>query len=272
MPGLCGYIGNASIDRQELADSIDLLSNCHLHTSNIDLGLLVVSWLTRSLFSTSHVFEDAEWTAFFSGDLVDFSYVPWDMVLPAVRQGNLKLLNQLIGVVSFAVLDILRRKLILITDQIGQAPLFFKRTDAAFVFSTSISTFCRLKQLPAISRKWLYEFMYFNYAVGSTTVLEDVFRISAASVVEIDIDTLSCTAVQYGGPTRFSDYSKRWTRKNRIQRVVEVLASRIPKYYTDQDRQAVSLTAGLDSQTVLCFAPRHRARMWRAPSSGSNGR
>lgn len=244
------------MDRNELADSIDLLENCDSRTTGFGGGSMAVSWRCNSLHRSSAVYEDSGCTAYFSGDLIDYDEVPWKLILNSVKNGVYKQLNQLIGVFVIAVLDKADRKLYLITDQISQAPFFLKNSGSSLVFSTSIATFCRLTESPRINRQWIYEFMYFNYAVGKTSILEDVSRISAASIVEIDIDELTCNTTQFGGAHRYADSTGLCSRKEQLQRAIEVFEDRIPRYFIEEDKQAISLTGGLDSQTVISFAPR----------------
>lgn len=52
-------------------------------------------------------------------------------------------------------------------------------------FSTSVATFARFSDPPAVDVYWLYEWLYFSNAMRDTTSLTGIYRMSPATVCDV---------------------------------------------------------------------------------------
>ena len=70
--------------------------------------------------------------------------VAWGSIVDGIREENYQGLNELAGRFALAILDKRFSALYLVTDRIGQYPLYVLQNGAISSFSTSQASFCRL--------------------------------------------------------------------------------------------------------------------------------
>ena len=254
MPGLYGLFGEREphFDQQSLLEGIDPCAMCETRLLKIGNGIMACSWLkTDCLVNRCH--EDVDTVGCFSGDLIDHQSIPWDEIKASLLQRRYSFFAALRGTFTLALYDKNTKRVFLVSDRTSQYPIFYAHAETGIIFSSTIGTFCRLKRQPVFNEKWLYEFLYFNYPIGQTAIISDVFKMPPASVFECEPGEPRHAITTYAEPFRRAE--KLLFGNAAFERALSVFSERVPKYYATKGKTAVSLTSGFDSRTVLAFAP-----------------
>lgn len=254
MPGLYGLFAQTSphFNQQALIECIDPCAACEtrlLHTHN---GIMACSWL-RSDSLANRFHEDLDIVGCFSGDLIDYQSIPWDKIKACLLQRRYGFLATLKGTFALSLYDKNKNRVFIVSDRNSQYPIFYAHEETGFVFSSAIGTFCRCMREPLFNEMWLYEFLYFNYPIGQTAIVRDVFKMPPASVLECKTGGPAHTMIVYADP--FKRSKKLLSGNESFERALSVFNDRVPKYYAATGITAVSLTGGFDSRTVLAFGP-----------------
>ncbi|MCK4236477.1 MAG: hypothetical protein KAX38_05115, partial [Candidatus Krumholzibacteria bacterium] len=252
MSGVLGR-GYEKIDISSITSAIDPLSIADPETLSLDEGIFVVSSLKNTPLRGPRHYEDSLYAACFSGDLIDAQTVPWGDVTCIIREGNYKKFSEYNGFFAFALFDKEKKDFYIVSDNFSLHPLYYYIKNEYVVFSTSISTFCRLKDPPVININWLYEYLYFSHPMSEATILKSVYRMPPASILKYELKNSEISLIEYG--KRFQRAEKPLKGKDALEKALSVFEERVPKYFGCSDKFAHALTGGYDTRTVLSFVP-----------------
>jgi asparagine synthase (glutamine-hydrolysing) len=176
-----------------------------------------------------------------------------EMLLIAFIQWGHKVLDRLIGMFAFAILDVRAQVLFLARDNFGIKPLFYSFWEGRFSFSSEISP---LLDNPSISKKLnpqkIYEYLqYGNSDNDEMTMLEEVKQLPPAHFMEIDLNTIKINKIKrYWQPTLKHqidisfDAAANELRKIFLKSVNLHLRSDVPV--------GAALSGGIDSSAIVC--------------------
>jgi hypothetical protein len=135
------------------------------------------------------------------------------------------------------------------SDKRSQYPVYLYKNSDTIVIADTVSDIVRSGVSNNINKNWILEYLFFNYPVMDTSLLESVSKMPPASCAQIDVESLSINISEYlPMPRRSSSLLK---GQEEIDYVTSVFVSTV-KDYVDSSRQIwVPVTGGLDSQTVL---------------------
>ena len=178
MPGIFGYFNNSieKVTYKSLLDSINPLGLCETKIYKIGGYNGITIGISTLQNISDFVFEEFKYAAFFSGDIIGYKKMPWQEILNIIEKGNYQQFSDFNGNFTIAVFDKIKKVVYIVSDLRAQYQLFYMVKDKFFLFSTALSTFCRIQSPPAFNEKWLYEFLYFNHPIGKTSFLKNVYR------------------------------------------------------------------------------------------------
>ena len=93
-----------------------------------------------------------------AGHLVVDRDLDWPGLLTELRNGEYSRFEELSGRFALALHDEAHRHLYLVTDRLGQYPLYALKKRGNLAFSTTQASFCRWVTRPRIDRAWFHEF------------------------------------------------------------------------------------------------------------------
>jgi hypothetical protein len=201
----------------------------------------------------TRTYSDDRWTLVFAGDLVDHDTVPFHSIIDALATGNFGLLAGLSGIFAIAAHDRVGNKVFAVSDRRGQRPLYYNVGSQQLYLSTSLAMFARFLDKPRFDKKWLWQSLYFNIPVDTTTFLADVKRMPAASVMTFDAKSQEMSIKCFVAP--FERQDPLIGGQEALQLATEIFAKRVPVYYHGAEQVACALTAGWDGRMVLGLAP-----------------
>ncbi len=176
-----------------------------------------------------------------------------EVLLIAYIHWGHKVLDRLIGMFAFAIIDVKAQLLFLARDNFGIKPLFYSFWEGGFSFSSEISP---LLDNPSISKKpnpqKIYEYLqYGNSDNDEMTMLKAVKQLPPAHFMEIDLTNIEINKIQrYWQPTLKHqidinfDAAANELRKIFLKSVNLHLRSDVPV--------GAALSGGIDSSAIVC--------------------
>jgi asparagine synthetase B (glutamine-hydrolysing) len=255
MSGLLGVLDPfwTGYDKNFLAKSIDLQSAHSMEEKIIKSGFFLVSFLNNKPLKGSFFFEDKKRILFFLGDLIDYYSVPWEEIIQIFDLKKFSHFKKFEGNYSIACWEKNIQRLTLVSDRRSQQPLYYMVKKGRFIFSSNLSTFCRLDTPPAFDERWLYDYFFFNFPVKQNTFLKGVKRMPPATLLVYDHRDLKLSLHRYA--TKFKKKRKLLSGIDSYKLAYTIFNDRIPKYYQGSKDIACALTDGWDGRTMLAFAP-----------------
>lgn len=164
------------------------------------------------------------------------------------------LLPRLIGMFSFAVLDLRESVLVLVRDPFGIKPLYYARSGHGLVFASEIKP---LLDFPAVSRKANAETSYEFLAGGmgdhsNKTFYQDIVQLPAAHYL-----AMQCHSPATSEPVRYWE-----PKRTTVHRSPEQASERFRELFEESIRYhlrsdvpvGVSLSGGTDSSSITAMA------------------
>jgi len=177
--------------------------------------------------------------------------------------------QRLRGMFAFALYDIKKRRLFVARDRLSEKPLYYYRTEKEFVFSSemkSILVYARKKGIK-INPDAINMYFHYQYVPEPFTCIEGVFKLPAAHRITISLDDF------------FFSLKKYWDMED-AQPVTGNPSELIRSAFDDLSRiiiradvpVGVSLSGGIDSAAIACFAAKYYKEHMHAFSIGYPGR
>ncbi len=108
------------------------------------------------------------------------------------------LLERLVGMFAFAVLDLQAQKVTLVRDFFGIKPLYYAQTTSGVAFASEIKALLELEGVsPSVNPQRLYPFLRFGQTDhGAETMFRDVQQVPPAHLLEIDLGSGKASEAQ----------------------------------------------------------------------------
>ena len=196
--GFAGWSNGTSVKNTK---NPEILSHCQLLLTHRRLSILDLSQAGCQPMTT----EDGRYTIIFNGEIYNYkeirqelealgyhfkSHSDTEVLLLAYAHWGTKVLNRLVGMFAFAILDTERRQLFLARDFFGIKPLYYFQNNNQFAFASEIKALLTIsKEKPQANLQRLYD--YLNSGLtdhGNETMFAGVHQIPAAHYLELSLD------------------------------------------------------------------------------------
>ncbi len=173
-----------------------------------------------------------------------------------LMEPNLSLPGEANGMFNCAAWD--GKRLRLLSDPLSSTPVYYRRHDGRFVFSSSLELLARFPgfPVPEYSPDGMAQFLCWHAPLDGTTVFEHIFRLRGAELLDYESDT--------GIPQRRTY----WTARLNPDHGTASLARAVEAFTKAVDRSVkvspspvcAALTGGLDSRTTwaVLLSGRHK--------------
>ena len=185
-----------------------------------------------------------------------------EVLLLAWRHWREAMFDRLNGMWAFAIWDYERRELILSRDRFGKKPLYYRRSDSGFAFSSELIS---LREHPAVpsqlSERALRKYFAYGFVPAPLTFIEGVSKLPGGHWMRVQLDTLACEIHQYWSyqPEPFderpADAEDRWT-----EQLLAHLEAAVDRRLVADVPVGSFLSGGVDSSTVSALAIRKLGR------------
>lgn len=238
-----------------LAGAINLNGLLITKSSENTDSFFAVATSKQALFKDGGLFENNRWLVLIAGDIIEHDILPYTEIIKNLDNDNANYFAGLNGIFTIAAFDKHQESLFIISDRRAQQPIYYHLNDDRLFLSTELAAFCRLKEEFLFNEKWLWEYLFFNYPVSSTTFLKGVKRIPPSSIIKYDKISQDFSMRKYAGNFKKQDVLLDGIEA--LEFASEVLSDRIPQYFNDSDDIACALTAGWDGRTMLALSQKH---------------
>ncbi|WP_339929960.1 asparagine synthase (glutamine-hydrolyzing) [uncultured Brevundimonas sp.] len=180
-----------------------------------------------------------------------------EVVMAAFAQWGEACLTRLVGMFAFVLLDIETDVITVARDPFGIKPLYWTRWDEGLAFASEPLP---LLNLPGVSREIapqpVYDYLLFHHLdSGAETMLADVHRVPAGSVMRIPLGTLEPeTPRTYWQPTVATQ--RDITFEQAADEYRELFLESVRLHMRADIPVGLALSGGLDSASIAC-AVRH---------------
>ena len=233
----------------KLVETIDALSLCERNVWSLENGVMANAWIQDKKGSLLNNFENDRLVVCIYGEPIDTEKLTLENLELCISKSNYNLISEMKGCFTIGIFDKKYKTIYLISDKTSQQPIYFYHDEDGFVFSTELSTFCRLDRSLKFNINWLYEMIFFNYPIGSTTFIQNVKRMPPACVLIYSYESNKTLLKRYSEP-----FKRRKTLikgKEALEHSYYVFKKRVPKYFKNTEKVVIPLTGGFDSRTVL---------------------
>ncbi len=230
---------NRLVVQEEISDNIYAVTT---HTKHCALG-------------KNRLYVDDKVIAVFGGLFVDEENLPWHKIIEALEHEKHDIFTSFNAQFSVIIYFKKSRKTFWVSDRFSQYPLYYTTKNNELLISSSLSTFFECLESKKFNEKWLYDYIFFNLPLDTTSPIIDVHRMPAASVFCLEENNIKITT--YASP--FSAEIPHQSDKKSKEEAFELFKERFPKYYTilSGGKYSSAITAGYDARISALFAPKN---------------
>jgi hypothetical protein len=200
----------------------------------------------------SIVFENMKWKIFIIGDVVDIPSNHIEIITDALNRESFSEFSKFEGMYGIIAINNNKKEVFVVTDRRSQYSIYWGIDSGRLYVGSDVSSFCKLDAF-VVNRKWIWEFLYYNFAISDVSFLDGVTRASAGTVMKFSLqDSIVHKVFTYA--SEFKVHTPLLKGKKALEAALDVFSERFPLYYEGQE-MACPITAGWDARTVLAFKP-----------------
>jgi len=178
-----------------------------------------------------------------------------EVVLLAYLQYGVDVFAKLDGMFALAIYDGRSQQLILARDRMGIKPLYYHWDNNSFYFASEIQALPNVKD---INLKSVQKFLQQNYIYGTETILQNIFKLPAATVAIYDTNTNSLDIKKYW-QSEFSN--QRGNLPTAIDDLQKVLSQSVKQSMISDVPLGLFLSSGTDSSLIAALAKEHNKQI-----------
>ena len=172
-----------------------------------------------------------------------------EVVLHAFEEYGKDCTKILKGMFAFAIYNLEDGSLFLARDRIGEKPLYYTKTEHAFIFASELKSILTTDLIEKrINKTAFAQYLMLTYIPAPLTILENVYKLPAAYYMTVlatgEIETAQYWDVVYNEKDKITDYDecKRMLRKSLFDAVEHCMVSDVPI--------GTFLSGGIDSTII----------------------
>jgi asparagine synthase (glutamine-hydrolysing) len=179
-----------------------------------------------------------------------------EVLLHLLRARGAEGLQDTVGMFAFALWDDSRRTLLMARDRVGKKPLFYATIDGCLYFCSSlVGLEAAFRGRPDVSAAAVVDFLDGGYVPSPGTIYEDVWKLSAATYLEVrQADGLVATERLWRPPM---DVNRTMvTEEEALDRLEALLEEAVRLRLRSDVPLGVFLSGGIDSSLVAALSSR----------------
>ena len=211
-----------------------------------------ISSSPNSIQQTKKIFEDENWLIGFSGDLLGYDKIPYDLIIEILENRTFTKLKELNGVFAIVIYHKIEKVYYVISDRRSQFPIYYYINNDHYIFSSELSGFCRVLNYPKFNSNWLYDYLFFNFPIDGISFVKDVYKLPPASILIFNQNSAQYSIKEYA--PNFNKKDKLFTGKPALEYAKEIFTKSLKTSLGNSNSKvAVALTGGWDSRTNLAL-------------------
>lgn len=179
-----------------------------------------------------------------------------EVILHLFEECGPQVVQKLVGMFAFAILDKRTRTLVLARDQLGIKPLYYEITDRGLRFGSEIKALLSANnERPSPNWQAIYDYFTFLYVPTPSTAFEGIQQLPPAHVLVYDIEQRTHRISEYWKIGQFADLSNLTTRQLE-ERLFEELGAAVHRELVSDVPLGIFLSGGIDSSVLAGLAAR----------------
>lgn len=169
--------------------------------------------------------------------------------------------RRLIGIFAFALVDFEKRRLLLVRDHFGVKPLYYAKTNDAFIFSSCARAVALHPEVDcSLNQSAIRDYLQFRYVPNGQHFFSGIETLPPGTLLQYDFDGKVSTERYWTAAPRMSDEhvdEETWVRDT-----LSLLDDAIRIQLRSDVPVGLFLSGGVNSSTIATFGSRHAsARM-----------
>lgn len=166
--------------------------------------------------------------------------------------------QKLDGSFAAAIWDGRHQQLHLVSDRFGMKPLYYSARPGRLSFGTKIGPLLHQAGVSGrLSETGVAQFFRFRQFLGEDTLYEDIQLVPASSCLTCDVAAGSIRISRYWDLRRAFDGAPAPSEAAALEGIEAAFRRSMKRCLSDAGPLGLSLSAGLDSRTILAFVPGH---------------
>jgi len=173
------------------------------------------------------------------------------------------LLQRMVGMWAFCIVDLKKRTAYLARDRFGIKPLYYNNNDDAFVFASEIKALRILHPTDILNEKRIVSFLGASYYEPGETFFQNIKQVKPAHYLKTNLKTKAIEETEYWGIQLTKDPSTGKDISSSYEKVdLPAVSSRFKELFVESMKLhlrsdvpiGTCLSGGLDSSSIVCTA------------------
>jgi asparagine synthase (glutamine-hydrolysing) len=283
MCGITGYISlDNTITQSDLKKATSLIQyrgpdaeGFYFSEDNkVGLGHRRLSILDLSVTANQPMFSaDGRYCIIFNGEVYNFNELKerlknkgitlkttsdTEVILELFAEQGCACFEKMNGMFSLAIYDIIQNKLTLARDHIGIKPLFYYHTEKELIFGSELKVIKAIKNKSlSINKNSIPYFLHLGYIPEPLTIYNDVFKFSAGSYWQIDLQqhsSIQKNITTYWDPVDKITAASLMNEITAKKELKDLLINSVEKQLISDVPVGTFLSGGVDSSLITVIA------------------
>jgi len=193
-----------------------------------------------------------------------------EVVLYAYKAWGMACLEKFIGMFAFSILDIKKKRVILVRDRAGVKPLYYYDDGEDFMFSSELKSFQKHPSFKKeLNKESLPYYFQFGYIPAPHTVFKNTYKLRPGHYLEYDLQEKSSAIIKYWDVDASYEREKLDMDESEILNALDALLVDATELRMVSDVPVgLFLSGGYDSSLVTALLSRNRDRKLHTFSIG----
>ncbi len=282
MCGICGYVSKNFISYETLVSMTDSMVNRgpdgygiwqeQISDKYVGLGHRRLSIIDLSENGRQPmVSEDDLYSISYNGEIYNFTEIrnelektgyhfssrcDTEVILKAYSEWGTASFDRFNGMFAFAIVDKMRKQLIVCRDRLGVKPLYYAALGNDIVFASDLSAIIRYPEFdPRINTTALHYYLWNMYIPAPLSIYENVHKVNPGEYLEYDISTGSVVTKKWWHPYDIFDQGTlSLSREEWLDKTEDLLADAVKIRMRADVPVGLFLSGGIDSSLVASLA------------------
>lgn len=274
MCGILGAVSNSALNYDIRAGLSEIRYRGPDHTlilneGNVTLGhnrLSIIDLDSRS--NQPFQSHDNRFTIIYNGEIYNFREIrrllithgftfrtqsDTEVIVASYQKWGLECLIKFHGMFAFALLDNVKKEIILARDRFGEKPLFYSLKHGDLIFSSELRVFKNLIQGLKMDFNSVLDFLHFGFIPAPKTIYEDVFKVLPGSFMRYSLEEKRITSAAQYYSLSFSGIHSRLNAQQKTEMFEGIGASVASEISIADVSLGAFLSGGVDSGGSVYF-------------------
>jgi asparagine synthase (glutamine-hydrolysing) len=176
-----------------------------------------------------------------------------EVIIAAYDEYQEEFVHQLNGMFAIGILDIKRKKIVLVRDRLGIKPLYYYWDGRQLAFGSEITAFAALPSLTLkVDHDAIQQYLMYGYIPGPLSIFQNVRKLSAGCILQFDLNHPAITERRYWNVLEYYAHPAPFNSEAEVLEVLrEELTKSIRRRLISDVPLGAFLSGGIDSSLIV---------------------